>query len=485
MKRPFPFWLFSVSLFLAPTTPRWVTEGMFMDGMLYAVISRNLAEGVGTLWKPILTPTFTPDLFCDHPPFVFWIQSLFYRVLGNHILIENLYSFCTAVGTGVLMVALWRQLTRGSRQLRSLAWMPVLFWAMTPLVTWSYSYNMLENTLSIITTATCLVLIKGMMSGRARASFASVIGAAVLICAGLLSKGVLALFPVATIGAYWLMFRTIRVRAAIAWTALLIGLVGAMIALLLWSSEGARYNISRYLETQFFESMRGHRGSAPNRLDIVAKLLAELAPVIGVCAIVLVVNYFKRFASFARSDVFKGGVVCVLIGAAGSLPIVLSPRQSGFYLVPSFPLFAVGFALLMTPVVHAMVERVNVRAWGFKLFTAVSAVALVVIVVYSAGQYGSVRRNKNTIHDVKMIGSVVPGGSTVTICDATWRDWSFHGFASRYYRISLAKDEPVRAFAVIRDGRGCASLDINHYDRVPVDTRYYHLYQHVDHLENE
>ena len=39
---------FVLTMFL----PRVVKKGMFGDGLLYSSISRNLAEGRGTYWKP-------------------------------------------------------------------------------------------------------------------------------------------------------------------------------------------------------------------------------------------------------------------------------------------------------------------------------------------------------------------------------------------------------------------------------------------------
>jgi hypothetical protein len=54
-----------------------------------------------------------------------------------------------------MIVVLWRRITEATPALRPLAWLPVLFWAAIPLVTWSYSNNMLENTLSIFTTGAC------------------------------------------------------------------------------------------------------------------------------------------------------------------------------------------------------------------------------------------------------------------------------------------------------------------------------------------
>ena len=444
-----------------------------MDGLLYSVISRNLALGVGSLWKPSLTATLTPDFFCDHPPLVFGIQSLFFRIMGDHILVENAYSFFTAVVTGGLIVALWRQLTKPLQGLPNLAWLPILFWTMIPIVPWSYSHNMLENTLNIFTLGASLVLLRGMMTKKS--IYLHVFAAAVLICAGLLSKGVVALFPLSTIGFYWLFCRGIRFRTAAGLTALLISLVVVMMSALL-SVDAVRYNLSKYMEVQFIPSLQGRRGALPNRLGVVTKLFAELAPTLGVCTIVLITNRLKRHAGILDSVTVRFSAMCIAIGASGSIPLVFSPRQSGFYLVPSLSFFALGLALFVAPAVRAWTARINVRSMGFKFFAVLSGVLLVAVVGNSVAQLGTARRDDVLIRDVKLIGAVVPADSLVTICNSMWNKWTVHGYFARYFRISLDRSPRPHEFAVMGDDN-CSSVNMTAYERVDLDTRTVHLYR--------
>ena len=50
-----PFWLLLIGLFLILVSKSLLTEGMFFDGVTYASISRNMAEGQGTFWNPHYT----------------------------------------------------------------------------------------------------------------------------------------------------------------------------------------------------------------------------------------------------------------------------------------------------------------------------------------------------------------------------------------------------------------------------------------------
>ena len=115
-----------------------------MDGLWYDTVARNLAIGVGSFWRPIFTPTLSVPFFADHPPLVFAIESVFFRVFGDHWWVGKLYGFATALASVALIVALWRACS-----LRRNAWLPVLFWIATPAVAWSFGNEMLENTMGL------------------------------------------------------------------------------------------------------------------------------------------------------------------------------------------------------------------------------------------------------------------------------------------------------------------------------------------------
>jgi len=48
----FPFRVFTIAVFVIAILPSLVQDGMFIDGIQYAVVSKNLANGLGTFWFP-------------------------------------------------------------------------------------------------------------------------------------------------------------------------------------------------------------------------------------------------------------------------------------------------------------------------------------------------------------------------------------------------------------------------------------------------
>ena len=92
-----PFRLLTLAVGAAATVPRLAHRGMFVDGITYASIARNLAEGRGRFWAPSYTATVYPE-FHEHPPLGFWLQSLWFRVFGDHVFVERAYSIALLAG---------------------------------------------------------------------------------------------------------------------------------------------------------------------------------------------------------------------------------------------------------------------------------------------------------------------------------------------------------------------------------------------------
>jgi len=82
-----------------------------MDGLFYADISRNMSIGLGSFWKPHLTNNIF-NVFYEHPPLAFGLQSLFFKFFGDSVYVERLYSILTYILVGYLIVLIWENLTK-------------------------------------------------------------------------------------------------------------------------------------------------------------------------------------------------------------------------------------------------------------------------------------------------------------------------------------------------------------------------------------
>ena len=86
-------WLLVFSMVIWAIALPLFQNGMFVDGILYATVSRNLALGDGTFWDPFVSKTFMQH-FHEQPPLVFWLQALLFKLDSHSIYPERIYSFC-------------------------------------------------------------------------------------------------------------------------------------------------------------------------------------------------------------------------------------------------------------------------------------------------------------------------------------------------------------------------------------------------------
>ena len=78
-------------------------EGMFMDGIIYANISKNLATNICSVWHLKLTEVLQSN-FHEHPPLAMFLQSVLMRVFGTSVYVEKWYSLSTFVISGFLIL---------------------------------------------------------------------------------------------------------------------------------------------------------------------------------------------------------------------------------------------------------------------------------------------------------------------------------------------------------------------------------------------
>jgi hypothetical protein len=88
---------------------------MFMDGVKYAAISRNMAEGIGSFWRPFFAHSFwlpydNGPYFSGHPPLQFGLQALLFRLLGDTPVVENVYNLLILTTHIGLIAGIWKQL---------------------------------------------------------------------------------------------------------------------------------------------------------------------------------------------------------------------------------------------------------------------------------------------------------------------------------------------------------------------------------------
>jgi 4-amino-4-deoxy-L-arabinose transferase-like glycosyltransferase len=461
-----PFCIMTIAIFLGTISPNMLSDGMFMDGLLYAAISNNLAQGMGSFWDLFLTHTLFPH-FHEHPPLAFGIQSLFFKIFGNSIYIERIYSFSTFIITGFIITRIWYKVTKPI--FHKLAWLPLFFWILVPLVTWSAPNNMLENTMMIFTSLSVLFFIKSIENKRV----IHLVIAGVLLSLGVLTKGLVALFPLSLL-LWYFAFNTNRnfIRLIVDSVILLISIVLPFVLLFIIYPESYD-SLLAYFEKQIVGSISNVK-TVDSRFYIIFRLLEELLPIIVIVFIIWLFSTKEKIINYSE----KWFLILFLVGLSGVIPIMISMKQSGFYILATFPLFSIAFAILIMQNVNFLVEKININSKGFKYLRYFSYVLILLSVVLNLLQINKIGRDKDKIEDLYAVIQVVPKGATITIQPDLRNDWSLHGYFQRYGNISLDSDTAIfhRYILVKKTNR---NIYLSKYKKRTINLNIYDLYENI------
>ncbi|HLP21820.1 MAG TPA: hypothetical protein VK174_16015, partial [Chitinophagales bacterium] len=323
--------------------PNLFTKGMFLDGVYNALFGLNLANGIGSFWAP-QTADYAQPNYWDNPQLSSYFLSLYYKALGSSYWVEKLYSLSTAMIQLLLIASAWRIFFINSAEVRKYQWLPCMLFMLMPLTSWGYSSNVMENTMSIFTTASVIAFFLFLRTGKNLALYATIGGA--LIFLAMLTKGPVALFPLAAPFFFVWIEKDLKWQKAITYMALQFVVLAAIFAIV-FSFEAPKHFLQQYLDVQLLRSLKHEFDTSAPPYTIFVQLLVALSPVLGISLAAL----FIKSEPAQRKHLLQTALVFIIIGLSASAPIALSAKQNKHYLIPSLPMFAVGFSCIILPLI--------------------------------------------------------------------------------------------------------------------------------------
>lgn len=424
--RYFIFRLFAFTLFLGLVVPLLVQDGMFTDGLLYTCVAKNLSEGYGTFWYPYFSHSLHPD-FHEQPPLTFGIEAIFFLLLGKSIYVERFYSFCTGISALFLIMALWKEAFQDS-MLRKMSWWPVILWIIIPVCFWSYANNMEENTMTIFSLLSTFYILRGLRTS----SLLHFLAAGIMLSLAALSKGFPGLFPVCTAFFYWLYKRKIT------WNQMLKSSAATFIVLVcfflcLFADPQVRESLHRYLFNRVLNSI-ANVSNRSSRFYILYKLAAELLP--SILLSLGLWGWFSRLDRFINDEEGRSNALLFIsLGIAGSLPLMVTMEQRGFYLVTALPFYAIGLASLTAASLQKWIDSISLQR--IRTFKFITLTLLLIGLGLSVLSIGRTKRDQQMLHDVYVIGPRLPVRTTISIPPELYDDWSLHQYFMRHYGLTL------------------------------------------------
>lgn len=427
-----PFWLLLIGITLMLMSNSLLTEGMFLDGVLYACISRNMAVGMGSFWNPFYTQTIGP-VFHSHPPLAFGLEALFFKLLGDHWWVEKAYSALTFLLTALLIALIWKRSTNNFRW----AWLPLLFWLAIPIVSWSATNNLLENTMSVFVMLSVYLMIVSYQ----RNSKLSLFLAGIALFAAFLSKGFTGLFPLVFPIIYCIFDDKRRWIQGPIDTLLLMVTLAVLSGVMFLVFPPSFAYLKDYINLQVIGGGL-HEATVSTRFYIVFSLLLQLIAPLVVFSIILIMSKIinkDKHKVFEFAPDKKHFFSFLILGLTGVLPIMLSVKQRDFYMLAALPFFALAFGHLSLSMVNMMLLEIRPKTRNWMMIA--SSVVLLVGMVLNISHIGKYGRDEALIEEVKNRMAEADGENIIEITPEEYTQWAKHAYYMRYGKISLNPNE--------------------------------------------
>ncbi|RRA98817.1 ArnT family glycosyltransferase [Larkinella rosea] len=440
-------WLFTIAWGAFIIFRRLLREGMWSDGLIYASIARNMAIGKGSFWSPVFAHSFylpynQTEVFYEHPPLQFYLQSWFFRFLGDSYATERIYCFVVILLIITLMVQLWWRMVPADHPLHRFEWLPVLILFTCRLTEWTYAQNYLDATMSLFCLLTVNYTIAGWQTPKRSLLKAS--GAVLALFAAFLTKGPVALHVLAVPGLLGLAYYwPVKIGPAFRWTFLLVGGFGLLLTLVLLY-DPARLFLQSYFNQQVLAALSNKREVIPTtagffgRAFILKIVVINSAPALVLMGILWVLNRFG-FKTKASVSPLSGMIrFYAALCLTSTLPIMATTKQFDYYVVPALPYLSLGLAAWIGPQLLTAIQAMKLSLRRLRVIRTVGGLACVTTVLYGIAIAGTPYHSYRAIlSDVTKIGSIVSPGLQLGVCPEIMADPLLHGYMQRYHQLEL------------------------------------------------
>lgn len=469
-----PFSLGFVSVVLVLIFSQLIQDGMFMDGLLYVCVSHNLSEGLGSFWEPNYSKT-TMEVFREQPPLYFGLLAIFYKIFGSSLYVERLFGAVCLVIEFIIIRSTWLSVIKRN-ETKKLIWLPVLFFTIIPVVFWSYA-NLVEETVMVIFASMAVLFARyATLSHQKLNQFVWVLIAAFAIVLSTLTKGIQGSFPLVAVLVFWFFEREISLKRAILLSIVLF-IFFIMIYLLMFFIDDEIYlSLILYLENRLTKAfITGVHDTTDSHFYLFFRLLSELIPIF-VLLVFIVILVFKIHGQFkVKSNYQKSALSFIFIGLSGTLPLMVTKEQRGFYMLTALPFFAIALALLIFPYLSLLINNWNEKSKSFSIFKITSIFLLLTSTTFTVLKFNKYKRDKELLEDIYLFLPLLPQGSIVGLNEDLFQNWNLKNYLIRYKYISSENADNGSKYLILSKTYYNKQFD-NSYQKTKLKTNILNLY---------
>jgi hypothetical protein len=460
MRNPF-LWL-TIGVCSVLLLPALFMDGMFSDGMLYASVSKNYAQGYGSFWEQYNSATLSA--FHEQPPLMFFLQGSFFKMLGYSLYTERIYCLVAALINAFLLVRCWKIIRPAS----SISWLPALFWFTMPVTFYAFINNLEECTMSVFVLAAMVHLLRALHL-KQRETFHLIFAGAMILLAGL-TKGVQGMFLLAAPLFWWLCMRNNGFAGMIK-QSFFVAIIPLLFVVYAWLTPEVRASFESYFSSRFLNTFNHAHDTSASRFHMLYELLLDSLPMLVMMTAILFATktFFSGWQQHKKLILFF-----LLVAASGILPLMITLEQRGFYLVTALPYVAIAAALLVAPGMERMQENLSRRnklSAFLRIFGMVLTTGALVATFLLAGEP---KRDGEKIHDLALIAAQTGERQTLLTTGNVYVDWGFGSYAMRNHGLSITENKTIADTWLVLEKTDAAPSG---YTPVPLATVRYNLYK--------
>jgi hypothetical protein len=460
----------AVLIFFVIVSHKLLELGKHGDGVEYASVARNMAEGRGALWRPYFSDTFGV-LYREHLPLIYWIESLLFKIFGDGPYFEGLYGLAVGLIIFACMALFWNRVRKDYQLPPSGAWWPVLLLVSVPVFTYLSQTHRMVFSFAVFAILAAYFAYRSMIVENYAFIYSIVAG--VLTYLGFISQGPVACFTFAVPLIYRVSLPS-RLSRSITQTLIIVGVFSVVLFGTFRFYPDSLDFMKFFWDSQIVASLLNQRSAGDPYWHLAERWFAEIiVPLIVAAVLMPVVGVSWRDLKFNRQSLFF-----LLVALSGSLPFMFSRRQNIRYIFQSFPFYVLSLAFWTEAIALKIEDAVAGRK---KILIGLKILALLLL---GAGTVATLHfkdhidRRNPFYHDFYLQHIQLPERSIISICPPSIDrdDWLFADI-QRFYKVSLTA-EMGHDYLIIDKDSSCVVPE--GYQKIPQESPLrYLLYRKV------
>jgi hypothetical protein len=364
---------------------QYTGQGMFMDGLIYASISRNLAINIGSFFEPIYVDSFESNL-----SLTYFIQSFFFRVFGDYFWVEKLHNAVFLVLNIVLLHNIYKIKHKSSP-------IPILFWWLSPSIPWIFTNNLMEITVSFFFLLSLFFYLKHKENHQKTYYIFFVL---TTIFASY-SKAFVGFFPLVFPFVHFFIYRKISFQKLLIEYLVLLSCIGFVFGLL-FCYDPALIQWKKIIAYQLHSNDLVSNSFWLSKLIFIKEILVNFWPQLFILCLLFVIKRRKKLDIAVHKDVSFFFLLFLL----AIIPFSIFKKFFGFYLSIAAPFLALGVASYFSNfeiIFEKFLVHNSIKKHIYILLILLNIVGFVVFIIH----FGNINRDRHLIEDSQFIASEI------------------------------------------------------------------------------